>query len=60
MKTIRVRVKDGKFKVETSGYVGEACLEATARLEARIGKVSTDEPTAEMHEQQEAAHEHEG
>lgn len=59
MKRIRVMVKDGKFKVETTGYAGESCREATARLEQRIGVVVSDEPTAEM-SQQEESHEEEG
>ena len=58
MKTIRMKIKDGKFRVETSGYAGESCREATAKLEQRLGVKLTDEPTAEMSEQQEAGHEH--
>lgn len=59
MKTIRVRVKGGKFTVETTGYAGESCREATAKLEERIGVKVTDEPTAEMY-QEDVSHEQEG
>jgi hypothetical protein len=58
MKKIRVIVKNGTFKVETTGYTGTNCHDATARLEERLGLKLTDEPTAEMYEQ-EADHEQE-
>ena len=42
MKKIRVTVKGGKYQVETTGYAGTTCQEATARLEKRLGVVLTD------------------
>ncbi len=59
MKMIRVKVKGGKFRVETTGYAGASCREATARLEERLGEKLTDVDTAEMHEV-DVTHEPEG
>ena len=57
MKRIRVTVKGGKYQVETTGYSGTTCQDATERLEKRLGVTLKDEPTAEMYEEQEVTHE---
>ncbi len=51
MKRIRVKVKDGKFTVETTGYVGDSCREATSRLQDRLGVTLTDVATDEAHQE---------
>ncbi len=45
--TVRI-YPDGRVKIETSGFVGESCLAATAALEKAVGGCETSEPTAEM------------
>jgi len=42
--------KDGKVKVRTSGAKGKSCLEYVRFLEALIGKVRSQELTAEYYE----------
>lgn len=58
MKKISVRIKGGKFQIETTGYAGAACERATESLEDRLGTKLTDTPTAEMN-QPEVIHEKE-
>jgi hypothetical protein len=53
MREIRVRIKDGKTTVETEGFGGESCREATRRLEERLGKVTSDQDTDDIHRQSE-------
>ena len=45
---IRVEIKKGKVKIETSGFSGTACVEATKRLSQRLGKTLSDESKPEM------------
>jgi hypothetical protein len=40
----------GEVLVETKGFVGAACLEASRFLEAALGTKSHDQITAEFHE----------
>ncbi len=58
MKKVSVRIKGGKFQIETSGYIGASCTKATERLEERLGVKVTDTPTPEMF-QNEVVHEQE-
>lgn len=58
MKKISVRIKGGKFQIETSGYRGASCTKATERLEERLGTKLTDNPTPEAF-QSEVVHEQE-
>lgn len=45
-----VTVEDGKTTIETKGFKGTSCLQATAALEAALGVKTSDTPTAEMHQ----------
>lgn len=58
MKKVSVRIKGGKFQIETTGFTGPACTKATERLELRLGAKVTDTPTPEMFES-EVVHEQE-
>ena len=50
MRTITViSSKTGETKIEASGFSGQACLEATRRLENLLGGELTRQETAEMH-----------
>ena len=43
---------DGKIRLQTSGFSGEACLDATEDIEALLGgQVISRERTAETYEQ---------
>lgn len=42
MKTITVEIKDGKSTIETTGFEGRACLDATAELEKAMGVVENE------------------
>ena len=46
---------EGEIKITSSGYKGSECLKATEALEKALGKKTSDQPTAEM-KQQEAKH----
>ncbi len=55
MKTIEVTVSPaGETRVETKGFAGTACRDATKLLERALGVVASDTPTAEMYQQQPA------
>lgn len=49
--TITVTIKNGKATVETQGFVGETCKDATRDLERAMGMTTADVPTPEMHNQ---------
>ena len=49
MKTIRVIIKAGDTRIETSGFSGTSCQDATRSLEAALGKTVTDTPTEEAY-----------
>lgn len=50
MESIRVTIKNGAVKIETSGFAGPACQKATERLSKALGKSVKDTPTAEMYQ----------
>ena len=39
---------DGTFELETKGYAGASCRQATKDVEKALGKKTSDTPTAEM------------
>ena len=51
-KTIIVTITpDGEANVETTGFVGRECIEATAGVKTNLGLVTEASPTAEYHRQ---------
>jgi hypothetical protein len=51
MKTIIVVIqRDGRTKVETQGFTGPACREASRFLERSLGRTATETLTAAFHE----------
>ncbi len=51
MKTIVLTISPtGETKLETRGYAGESCREASRWLEQALGQVTGDEPTAELYQ----------
>jgi hypothetical protein len=56
MKTIEITVNPlGETKIETKGFSGSECLEATRELERALGMTSNDKRTAEFYSQANAA-----
>lgn len=52
MRIIEIIVsQSGETRLETKGFTGAACKEASRRLEQTLGAVRTDQLTAEFHEQ---------
>lgn len=52
MSQIKVTVDPmGQMVVETEGYTGKECTEATKQLERALGKVTKDEKKPEYHRQ---------
>ena len=50
MEQVTVTFKKNKtFVIETSGFVGTACQDVTRGLEAALGTVVSDTPTAEAY-----------
>lgn len=49
MTEITVTIQKGKAVIETRGFVGTACKDATKDLERAMGTVTSDTPTPEMH-----------
>jgi len=48
MKTIELVVSpSGETKLETKGFAGDGCRQASAFLEQALGVTQTDQPTAE-------------
>lgn len=47
-KTITVDIQDGKTTIETRGYTGKACMDATAELEKALGTRTSDKKTPEF------------
>ena len=43
----------GETQLETKGFVGEECQEATGFLETALGNRSSEQLTAEFHQRQE-------
>lgn len=55
MKTIEITVApDGQSKVETKGFIGPACREASKPFEQALGLRTTEALTAEFHQGQRA------
>lgn len=51
MKTIEIVVApSGGVTVETRGYSGVSCLEASRFLEGALGRTTANRPTLELHE----------
>ena len=51
MKTIQIIVApDGSSRIETHGFTGGACREATRLLEAALGKTTSEKLTPEFYE----------
>lgn len=48
MKEILVTIEDGKAQIETKGFKGKACMDATAQLEKALGVTTTDRKTPEF------------
>lgn len=56
MKTIEISVApNGQTQVQTKGFVGTSCREASRFLEQALGQRTGEQPTAELH-QTEANH----
>lgn len=52
-KEIRMQVSpEGEITITTVGFKGAECLKATAELEKALGKKTSDQPTAEMKQQE--------
>ncbi len=51
MKEIEVVIKDGKARVETRGFVGAECMDATAALQQAMGMTLQDDKTPEWHQE---------
>jgi hypothetical protein len=41
-------IENGKARIETEGFEGKSCLDATADLEAALGTVESHEKTPEF------------
>ena len=53
MKTIEIIISpSGQARVETKGFAGSQCREASRLLEAALGKTTSETLTAEFHETQ--------
>ena len=54
-KTIEIVISpDGQTRVETKGFSGPSCRDASKFLEEALGKRSSEELTAEFHQSQPA------
>ena len=50
MKRVEVRIRGDRTRVETSGFTGEACTDATRGLQLRLGgEIVSTEHTPEMY-----------
>ena len=53
MKTIEIIVDaKGECSVQTKGFIGSSCREASKALERALGVVQSDTPTAELYQGQ--------
>jgi hypothetical protein len=51
MKTITITItSEGETTIETKGFVGAACKDATAALEKALGMKTKDAPTKEANQ----------
>ena len=56
MKTIEITISpQGQTKIETKGFEGEACREASRRLEQALGQRTAEELKSEFYTQQSAS-----
>lgn len=54
MKTIEIIVSPaGEATVQTKGFAGSSCRDASRLIEQALGVVQSDQPTAEMYQTQE-------
>lgn len=51
-KTITVNIENGKAVVETKGFKGKACQDATKELETAMGATTSDTKTPEWHQKE--------
>lgn len=51
-KEINVTIVNGTAKVETRGFAGTACMDATAELERAMGEKTSDTKTPEWHQKE--------
>lgn len=52
MKTIEIIVdQQGQTRLETKGFSGNACRDASRLLEKALGTITSDKPTAEYYSQ---------
>ena len=52
MKTIEILISpEGKTTVQTLGFVGPACRDASRFIEEALGQRLSDQPTAEFYQQ---------
>ena len=59
MKTIEIIIlPDGQSRLETKGFAGSRCREASRFLEAALGKTTSETLTAEFHEARSQQHNH--
>lgn len=56
MEKIVITFDGGTSTIETSGFKGTACQQATKDLEAALGKTTKDRKTAEAYERPVEAH----
>ena len=57
MKTIEIIVSpDGQTRLETRGFAGPACREASRFLEKALGQATAEQVTAEFHRVENAEH----
>ena len=55
MKTVEVIIApDGQVRVETKGFAGSECRQASAQLEQALGLRASEQLTCEFHRQPEA------
>ena len=55
MKTIEIVIDQrGEARLQTRGFAGASCRDASRLLEQALGEVKSDTPTAEMYQQQPA------
>jgi DUF2997 family protein len=53
MKTIEIIIDPGgEARLQTRGYAGASCREASKLLEQALGTVQSDTPTSEMYQSQ--------
>lgn len=52
MKFIQIVIDaNGQTHIETRGFIGPSCREASKRLEEALGIVESDRPTSELYQQ---------